>query len=140
MRRLLLLLCVALGGHQTAVAAEDYTKAVNAAWCTGVLAQAIERSHTSGEAEKRHASGKAVDLFAHAYEDWMRSLEQRRKYCYAFANGYFRENDGMISFVLLGRQSVEECTRAQWSCYSKYPYTSKDIEMNTERWRANKDC
>ena len=85
MRRMLLLLCVALGGPQTAVAAEDYTKAVNAAWCAGAFAKSIKGLR---------ASGKALDL------KFARSVEALFNHNFAFAKGYFRENDDLTSFIL----------------------------------------
>jgi hypothetical protein len=42
MHRLIILLCAVLTGCPVPVRAQDYTKAVDAAWCTGVLASAIE--------------------------------------------------------------------------------------------------
>ena len=112
MRRLLLLLCVALGGPQTAVAAEDYTKAVNAAWCAGAFAKSIKGLR---------ASGKALDL------KFARSVEALFNYNFAFAKGYFRENDALTSFILLGQQGWDECTRVTYRCASEYPATLRRL-------------
>jgi hypothetical protein len=125
MRRLLLLLCVVLGRYQTAAAAEDYSKAVDAAWCAGAFAKSIKGLR---------ASGKALNL------KFARSLEPSFNYYFAFAKGYFRENDALTSFILLGQEGFDECNRVTYRCESEYPVTSEDREMRTNRWKANIDC
>jgi hypothetical protein len=116
MHRLLLLLSVAFVGCQTAVAAEDYTKAVNAALCTGVFAGAFDDWRASGL----------------PFEETVRSFAQNRDYCSAFARGYFREIATLNSFTLLGRQSLSECTRACTSKVDAVTSNSKDITMRSD--------
>jgi hypothetical protein len=125
MHERLILLCAALTGCPVPVMAQDYTKAVDAAWCTGVLASGIEGWR---------ASSKAVDL------ELAREFEPLRNYYFAFAKGYFRESDGYISFILMGRKSVEECKQVGWRCHSQYPVTAEDYKTHPERIKANKDC
>jgi hypothetical protein len=125
MHRLIILLCAALTGCPVPVMAQDYTKAVDAAWCTGVLASAIEGSR---------ASGIAFDL------EVAREFEPLRNYYFAFAKGYFRESDSFISFMLMGRKSEDECKQVSWRCASKYPVTVEDYNRHSERVKALSDC
>jgi hypothetical protein len=80
------------------------------------------------------ASGKALDL------KFARSVEALFNYNFAFAKGYFRENDALTSFILLGQQGWDECTRVTYRCASEYPATLEDFEKQTDRGKANRDC